>query len=168
MEMSGLDHNTKYVAEYTNEAVSGKTESSYYSDDNGKLTVEFTLKDGQSINFINLPKGANYQITEYAAEDYVSSYSTKLSSKAHAAMEQSENTLKNTELKTEVETVDADETYDDMEVTFIFKNTVPITHYVLPDSGMKNRIPLMTGAAFGCIFFAAVYLYQCMKRRSSV
>ncbi|MBQ3969631.1 MAG: BspA family leucine-rich repeat surface protein, partial [Clostridia bacterium] len=168
MEMSGLDHNTKYVAEYTDEAVSGKTESSYYSDDNGKLTVEFTLKDGHSINFINLPKGANYQITEYAAEDYVSSYSTKLSSKAHAAMEQSENTLKNTELKTEVETVDADETYDDMEVTFIFKNTVPITHYVLPDSGMKNRIPLMTGAAFGCIFFAAVYLYQCMKRRSSV
>ena len=108
---------------YTITDSDGNTKSyTYNAKSDGTATVDVSLKEGEIVEFENLPKGTTYQITEDAG-DFISSYTTKQNSpSATIAKTSDSNDQSDRSLTTALETVDENE-----DVTFTFDNAYQYT-----------------------------------------
>ena len=159
-----LDPSTKYAFEYSKDGV--KTTGEFVSKSDGCYLLDFQLTDDQTLTIKNLPKNANYQITEKKVFNYISSYNAICNSEAKIVKASDSNAFQNQDLSTAWETVDVDGEFNDFDVEFIFKNTYD--NYVLPNAGLENCIPVLIAALSGAVFFGALYLWVNVKKRKKV
>ena len=90
----------------------------WVADDMGQVEKTFTLKDGESIVFSDVPVGVHYTVTE-AKNRYVASYEITADDEFHACFVndgRGGNTAPNTKLTTAEETVDR---YENATVTLV-------------------------------------------------
>ena len=95
------------------------TGSTFTAADDGTAVVEFTLAKDAEVTFSDIPDGAKYQFTEDAG-DYVSAFHvTDTAGLGSVVMTDKENTSRNEELSTEIETANTGE-----QVKVTFTNTL--------------------------------------------
>ena len=113
----------------------------WVADDMGQVEKTFTLKDGESIVFSDVPVGVHYTVTE-AKNRYVASYKITADDEFHACFVNDGrgcNTAPNTKLTTAEETVDR---YENATVTLVNTLTtadLSISKTVSGNMGNKTR-----------------------------
>lgn len=95
-------------------------------------TFTFTLKDGQQVEFKNIPAGVTYQVTEGAATDYTPSYTDSHTSSDGQTVEATKGGQASTELTTDSYLIYdkgnsgvMTNTYKDITVTGILTDNAP-------------------------------------------
>ena len=116
------------------------------ADVNGMLSYDFSLSNGESITFDELPADTKYKVTEYPS-DYVASYSVLSNDRIHKSKDSNEND--NMSLSTAWETVyvgsDAELTYTNTkQVKEVFKSILVEKQWVNDTSASRpSDITLM-------------------------
>lgn len=99
-------------------------DTKFSADKDGSATVQFKLKNGESMTFIDLPENAKYIIMEEAAENCIASY--EITSNMSVAKSKDANENATTELSTATETVEGDE-----NATITFTNTTSVKRDII-------------------------------------
>lgn len=94
------------------------------ADEDGEATKTFNIKNGESVEFTDMPENVKYKITETGTEDWVGSYQM---TGQKVVVKSSDNGGVSNDVSTEEETVDRGE-----NVTIEFTNYKPL---VLPATG---------------------------------
>lgn len=93
---------------------------SYPTDDSGIADITFSLGNGDILDFINLPIGCQYTISEDAVEGYISSY--EIQNAVNQVRQKDQNVNTNESLSTAFESIDEGE-----DATVLFTNTKVVT-----------------------------------------
>ena len=147
------------------DSTSNKT---FKANSDGSLSIDFKLKDDQSMTLKDIPNGATYVITEKATENFIPSYTVAHNLEAFVEKTRGANTVLNQPISTALEVVDLNDTYDDKDVTFAFRNVYAQTQYLLPDSGNSQKLLLISIAFCGVLLFGTIYVIAGFKRKSSI
>ena len=162
--LNDVNSKQEYVVEITDERTDTVTQKKYIAGSDGSLSVDFKLKDDQSVTLKDIPNGASYVITEKASENYIHSYTVSHNAEALIEKTQDAKTNLNEPISTAVEVVDLTETYDDKDVNFVFRNLYSETHYTLPDSGSSKMLTMIIIALCGFILFGSMYIVVEMRK----
>lgn len=110
--LSNLDRSAEYTIQKGEETL-----KTFSSDTLGNATVSFTLKHDEMADFIDIPIGATYQITETIVDEYTTSYTLIDANNSSGGMIESSSGSS----ATDIETLDVDE-----DVTVAFTNSKTI------------------------------------------
>lgn len=119
-QLTDLKKDTTYILRKT-DAEGHTTESTFTSYKNGDRYdgyVNFTLKNGESVEFVDIPTGSTYRITESGGESYTARYTVTNANEKGTIVSASSGAAAGASLSTAVETAEEGE-----ETTVTFTNT---------------------------------------------
>jgi len=166
IQMNKLTAEQEYVFELSSEESDEVLQKKYTARSDGSLSVDFKLKDDQTVTLKDIPNGTAYVITEKASENYIPSYTVVHNSEALIEKAQDSKTSLNVPLSTAVEVVDMNEKYDDKAVNFVFKNIYSDADYTLPNSGNSKKLIFIILSFCGFMGFGFMYILSGVRKKS--